>query len=329
MATVLLEVRRGPIVECRHYGAIAVADADGRLVAGVGDTGLVTFYRSAAKPLQALPLLASGAAARFGLTAEELAVTTGSHNGEPVHARAVQGILDKVGLEPAALRCGSVPPADPAEAGASGPSPLYHGCSGNHAGLLASCVERGEPTASYTEADHPLQRQLLALVADFLGLAPGDVPVGVDGCGIPTFGGPLLSIARSFAALAAPPPEIVPAYRDAAGRVLDAMAAHPYMVAGRGRYDTDLMRLAGGRVVAKTGAEGLLCLALRERGWGVAIKVEDGSSRALPAIVAALLAQLGALDEGTLVRFTELHSPLIRNDLGAVVGERRPVFALA
>jgi L-asparaginase II len=111
--------------------------------------------------------------------------------------------------------------------------------------------------------------------------------------------------------------------------VLDAMTAHPYLVAGRGRFDTDLMALAGGRVVAKTGADGLLCLALRERGWGVAIKVEDGSSRGLPAIAAALLAQLGALDEGTLARFTALHSPLVRNDLGAVVGEQRPVFALS
>src|SRR5207244_1259335 len=180
---------------------------------------------------------------------------------------------------------------------------LYHGCSGKHAGMLATCVHREYQLASYTAPEHPVQREILGVMAAFHHLPEGAIAVGVDGCGVPTFAMPLASIARAFATLAAPPPG---PYGEAAGRVLDAMVAHPFMVAGTGRLCTDLMGLASGRVAAKIGAEGLLCLALRERGWGVAIKVEDGNPRGLACIAAALLAQLGILDEAAIARFAAL-----------------------
>ena len=189
MATVLAEVRRGTLVECRHYGAVAVTAADGTLIASAGDPGLRTFFRSSAKPFQALPIVTSGAADAYEFTDAELAVCAASHNGEPIHLEVVAGLLSRLGLGDSHLQCGVVPPIDRTEA------------------------------------------------------------------------------ARS---------------------VLDAMAAEPYMVAGRGRICTDLMTLTGPSIVVKTGAEAVFCLALRERGWGVAIKVEDGNSRAMPVIVASI-----------------------------------------
>ncbi|MDP9374892.1 MAG: asparaginase, partial [Chloroflexota bacterium] len=331
MATVLLEVTRGAVVESRHYGAIAVVDADGALRAHAGDPGLVTYLRSAAKPLQALPLVASGAAARFAFTGEELAVCAASHSGEPAHRAAVAGLLARLGLDPSALRCGVIPPIDRAEAarvvaGVLPPGPLYNDCSGKHAAMLATCLHRGWPLDGYLDPDHPLQREILGVMSALLDLPERAIPIAVDGCGVPTFAAPLANLAGAWARLAAP----VGPYAEAARPVLDAMAAHPFMVAGSGRLCTDLMESAGGRVVAKVGAEGVLCLGLRERGWGVAVKIADGGSRALPAVAASVLAQLGALDDAALARFTARQQPVVWNKDRAwgPTGELRPVFTL-
>lgn len=332
MTTVLVEVTRGGMVECRHYGAVAVADSAGRLLFSAGDPGLVTFFRSAAKPIQAVPLVLGGAADRFGFTGEELAICTASHSGEPVHRATVAGMLEKLGLDEGALQCGVVPPIDRAEAarvlsGLLPPGPLYNDCSGKHTGMLAGCRRRGFPLDSYLAPEHPWQREILAVMGEFLGLDPASLPIAPDGCGVPTFAAPLANIACAWATLTTPPAP----YAAAATRILDAMAAHPYMVAGRGRLDTDLMESAAGRggIVAKGGAEGVLCLALREHGWGVAIKVEDGNGRALPAVAAAVLSQLGALDEASLARLAERQPRVVRNKDGATAGELRPVLGLA
>lgn len=330
MATALVEVRRGPLVECRHYGAVAVADADGKLIASAGDPGLTTFFRSAAKPFQALPVVSSGAADAYAFSPAELAICAASHNGEPVHQEVVAGILARLGLDDGALRCGIVQPIDRGEAarvatGQAGATPRHCDCSGKHSGMLAVCLRRGYPLETYRDPAHPHQRDILRIMADFLGLAEADIPLGTDGCGVPTFAAPVGRIARAWARLAAPTDE----FRPAATRVLDAMAAEPYMVAGRGRICTDLMGLTGPAIVVKTGAEGVLGMALRERGWGVAIKVEDGNGRGFPVIVAAVLQQLGLWDAATADRFLARQSPILRNHTGTLVGEMRAAFTLA
>jgi L-asparaginase II len=190
--------------------------------------------------------------------------------------------------------------------------------------MLAVCKLRGYPLDSYRDPGHPLQREILGVMTDFLGVPAADMPLGTDGCGVPTFAAPVERIARAWALLTAPPDP----YREAALRVLDAMAAEPYMVAGRNRICTDLMTLTGPSIVVKTGAEAVFCLALRERGWGVAIKVEDGNSRAMPVIVASILQQLGLWDEATVAQFFARQSPHVRNNAGAVVGELRAAFTL-
>jgi L-asparaginase II len=330
MATVLAEVRRGPLVECRHYGAVAVAAANGSLIARAGDPGLQTFFRSSAKPFQALPIVTSGAADAYGFTNAELAVCAASHNGEPIHLEVVAGLLSRLDLGDSYLQCGVVPPIDHDEAakvatGQLAATPRHCDCSGKHSGMLAVCTLRGYPLDSYRDPDQPLQREILGVMADFLGLPAADIPLGTDGCGVPTFAAPVERIARAWALLTAPPDP----YREAARRVLDAMAAEPYMVAGRERICTDLMTLTGPSIVVKTGAEAVFCLALRERNWGVAIKVEDGNSRGMPVIVASVLQQLGLWDEATVAQFFARQSPQVRNNAGAVVGELRAAFTLS
>ena len=329
VSTVLVEVRRGAVVEGRHRGAIAVADAGGRLVASAGDPALMSYLRSAGKPFQALPIVTSGAADAFALTDEELAVCAASHNGEAAHQLVIGGLLAKIGLDAGALRCGIVPPIDRetaarVNAGLLAPTPLHCDCSGKHSGMLAVCQHRGWPLDSYKEPDHPLQREIRGVMGDFLGIPADEITTATDGCGVPTFYASVAAFARGWATLTTPPEP----YREAAGRVLDAMAAAPYMVAGRARVCTDLMNLAAPAVVVKSGAEGVFCMALRERGLGVAFKVEDGNARGAATIAAAVLTQLGIWDEATAAQFLALQSPLIKNHTGTLVGELRPVFTL-
>jgi len=335
--SVLTEATRGGLVESVHHGAIAVAHVSGDLVASAGDPDRVVFYCSSAKPFQAIPVVESGAADRFGFTLRELALCCASHSGEPRHQAEVAGMLAKIGLDAGALRCGCVVPYNKAEgarvaAGLVAPSPLQCDCSGKHAGMLAVCVHEGLPLETYLEPSHPLQRRILGIMAEALRVEVGEIVLGTDGCSLPTFAAPVAAFARSWATLADPeaaPPgqgrEHAPALRRLAG----AMVAAPENVAGEGEFVTDLMALAGGRVVAKSGAEGLICLALPERGLGIAVRILDGSFRAHPVVVLDLLRRLNALDAATLAAIAERHPGAIRNHNGWRVGEIRAAFALA
>jgi L-asparaginase II len=285
-ATVFVEVVRGPIVESQHYGVAAVVDAAGRIVAQAGDPGLVSYYRSASKPLQAIPRVESGAAAHFGLTPAEIAVITGSHGGEDIHVAEVQAILAKIGAGVEALHCGVHPAYDKGTAAAmrargEEPTALNNNCSGKHAGMLALARFHGWPLDGYWEADHPVQRAMRQVIADFCDVPVDQIAQGVDGCSVITFGVPVKAMALSFARLVDPPAHWPAARRAACHTVVAAMAAHPEMVAGRhGRLDTDLMRATGGRVIAKAGAEAVYCMAQRPGdgtpGLGLALKLLDG-----------------------------------------------------
>lgn len=333
---VLVEVWRGGLVEARHRGHVAVVDAGGDLIAAAGDPEHVTFMRSVAKPFQAMAVVAAGAADRFGFGAPELAVMCASHNGEAGHLETVRGMLARLGLGEDALGCGAHPPGyEPARqalvrAGRT-PSPLHNNCSGKHAGLLALALHRGWPAAGYTAPDHPLQEELLRAVAAAAGMAPGGIRLGIDGCSLPTFALPLSRMATAYAALADPrrrAGDLVPAEVAALDRLRRAMAAHPWLVAGTGRFDTDLAAATGGRLVGKVGAEGVYCVAVPQRGWGMAFKVEDGNQRALfPAVVAALR-ELGLLAPAEVEALAAHARPVVRNHRGDAVGEIRATLRL-
>lgn len=336
MPTVLAETTRGGMVESTHHGMVAVANPAGEIVASAGDVHQLIFYRSSAKPFQAIPVVESGAADRFDFTNRELALCCASHSGQPHHQAEVRAMLAKLGLTPEALQCGSIVPYNAAEgarvqAGLQTKSALMCDCSGKHSGMLAVCVHEGLPIETYMEINHPLQQRILGIMAQVLRVAVPDIILGTDGCSLPTFGASVAACAKSWAALAAP--DAVPAgfgreHAAALKRLRTAMVAAPENVAGDGELVTDMMQLAGPRLYAKSGAEGLICFALPEQQLGVAIRVLDGSFRTHPVVVAAVLRQLKALDEATLGAIAARHPAELRNHNRRLVGEIRAAVQL-
>jgi L-asparaginase II len=324
-----VEVVRGTVAESRHRVHVAVVDADGNLRAAAGDPDLSTFFRSSAKPLQAVPLVEDGAFDRFGMTLEELALCCGSHSGSPRHVRTAEGLLARVGLDGEALACGPHPPLDEearlslVESGLE-PGRLHNNCSGKHAGMLALARAHGWETAGYHRLEHPVQGRMVAEVARWSGVPQEAVAFGTDGCGVVCFGLPLRNMALAYARLAAA------ARRGDRGpaKVVEAIVTHPELVAGEGRVCTDLMRRAGGRLFAKIGAEGMYCVGVPGAELGIALKVEDGSPRALPPYVVALLRELDLISEDDLGALHAFVFPEMRNTCGDVVGTLRPVVSL-
>jgi L-asparaginase II len=292
---VIVEVDRSGFVESQHYGAVAVADADGAVVAAAGDPELPIYLRSCAKPLQALAVLGLGVDRELGLGQLALAGAAGSHSGEPEHVASVRKVLAAAGLDESALRC---PPALPSNAEArravEAPAPVYHNCSGKHAYMLAGAVARGWEIERYTEPEHPLQAVVADTITDFAGAAIKHL--GVDGCGVPVHVLPLRALATAYARIG---------HRAAAGdgqtsALVEAARRYPVMISGTGQLDTRLLEVTGGRLLSKAGAEGASAAVNLETNQGVAVKVLDGAVRARgPALLAALNA-LGWLDDGEL-----------------------------
>lgn len=329
---VLVEAWRGAMVESRHRGSVAVVDRDGHVVFSTGDIEQPVYARSALKPLQAMPLVECGATDAFTLGAKELALACGSHWGAAEHVAVVSAWLAHIGLGPNDLECGAHRPADPDAADAlvrSGlpPAALHNNCSGKHAGFLTSARFFGEATKGYIAPDHPSQRRWIALVAAMAGIDLAAAPRGTDGCGIPVVGLPLSGLARAMARMA-DPVGLPPVRAAAAVRLLDAMAAEPLMVSGKDGFATALLRAAGASVCAKPGAEGIYAAALRQRGLGIALKIEDGAGRAAEVALGTILVRLGALDAAALEAMRARFEPPIRNVAGAVVGALRPTAAL-
>ena len=336
----LAEVWRGRIVESRHRGHVAAVDGDGRLVARLGEPETVTYLRSSAKPFQALPLVASGAADRFGFEPREIALACGSHSGEPVHEETVAGMLEKIGLDKSALRCGTHEPFSPEatrELRRRGESPrvLQNNCSGKHTGMLALALHLGAPTETYDQPDHPVQRAILRAVSQFSNLTEAEIEAGTDGCGVPVFGLPVRAMALMYARLVAPGAGLDGATRSAAARIVAAMTGSPEMVGGtHERLDTEMMRVTNGRIVSKIGAEGVYTVGVLPcgrfpRGLGLALKIEDGEDRrARPTVVVESLRQLGALDAEASAQLEPYASFTIRNHNGDAVGEVRAAFEL-
>jgi len=323
---------RGASVESTRYGSIAVVDATGFDVASVGDADRPTLMRSSAKPIQAMAFVETGAAAAFDVTPAELAVIAASHSGEPRHTGAVRGLLARAALGADALLCGTHAPIHAPtrlalERRDEAPSPLYHNCSGKHCGIVCAYVDQDWDLRTYIRPDHPLQRRVLHLMADLSGVPRADIEIAIDGCGVPTFGLPLRAFAYAFARLAktdALPTE----HCAAASSVRDAMLGNPGMVAGEGRFDTRLMEATGGRILSKGGAEACQGLAIIDRGWGIAIKVEDGGTRAVAVAAVEVLRQLDALEATELDVLADQARPPVRNYRDEVVGEARPLFTL-
>ncbi|MEM7293772.1 MAG: asparaginase [Pseudomonadota bacterium] len=298
---VLVNKLRGTHVECRHRGSVAVCDIKGRLVYSHGDTEALVYPRSAIKALQALPLVESGAADHYAISQAELALACSSHGAEPEHVDAVQRWLHRIDLDAADLECGAhlplhEPSAEALVAAGDKPSRAHNNCSGKHTGMLCSVQHLGESVLGYSELKHPAQQRWVDVMNALTDIDISRNPWGYDGCGIPVFTLPLRSVALAFARFATPV-ELEPVRAAAATRIAEAIAAHPFMVAGRGRLCTDLMALTGLRVMVKTGAEGVYTAALPQRGLGIALKIDDGNGLAAQVALLATLKHLGELTD--------------------------------
>jgi L-asparaginase II len=338
-APVVVKVTRGGTVESQHRGVIAAVTGSGAVAARLGNIDFVTFLRSSAKPFQALPVVAGGAMEHFGITDRELAVIIGSHNGQDIHTEAVSGLLAKIGLDASALKCGVHAPYDVETAqqlGPSGATVLHNNCSGKHTGMLAAARFLGYELSSYDHSDHPLQQQILALVAKFAQMEPGAIARGEDGCGVPTFAVPVYRMATMYARLVCPnEAEWDRPMLAACDRVVKAMIEFPEMVgATRKRFDSDLMRVAQGRLIAKVGAEGVYTVGVLPNhhyplGLGLAVKIEDGDDRRVRAmVVIETLRQLEVLDEPDLEQLAQWRQRTLMNHRGDIVGHLYPAFQL-
>lgn len=320
---VLVEITRGDVVESAHRGAAVVVAADGGIVAAWGDIEHRVYPRSAVKPIQALPLIETGAARHFALSPAEIALACASHGGEAAHVTAVQEMMGRAGLGESDLECGAHAPTDEPSAQdlvrrGGRPSPYHNNCSGKHAGFLLTARHMGEATAGYIRREHPVQQRVISAMGEMTGTAMGTCSCGIDGCGIPAFALPLSAIALGMARLA-DPSRLGAARAAAAETVLNAMRAEPYMVAGEGRPTTTIMRAVPG-VVVKSGAEGVFIAAVPAKGWGIAVKIDDGTRRAADIAIAALLRGL-KLAEGDAL--AALAMPPVLNAAGRNVGVMR------
>ena len=335
-AAVLAEVTRGDVVESVHRGVVVVVDLEGHLVASAGNVDQLAYFRSAAKPFQAIPVVESGAAEAFGFTERELALSSSSHDSTPDHQRGVARMLEKIGVHEEDLRCGISPIADEQEQARSvlglvWPSQLQCECSGEHAGMLAACKHLGYPLNTYVERDHPLQRRILEIVATALAMDEDELILGTDGCSIPTFAAPIRRFAFAYATLACPqqsPIKNDAGLVEAINCLRAAMVAYPVMIGNEGVLDTEVILATGGRIVAKLGAEGLLCLAVPERGLGIAIASDDGMPRGLGPAAIATLEQLELADDRELCPLREQFASAVPSFKGEPVGAVRPALQL-
>lgn len=326
---VLVEVTRGDLVESVHRGSVAVANADGNIVFSLGDTEAPVYPRSSLKPIQALPLVESGAADAFGLTSEHIALACASHSGEPMHTTRVAGWLKRIGCSEQDLACGPHPVRyepvwrDMVRRGEA-PTRIHNNCSGKHTGFLTVARHWGITTNGYEHHDHPVQQAVARSLMELSGIS-GELPWGVDGCAAPNFALPLSGFAHALARLANPASLSGPRAK-AAARIVEAMIAHPELVAGTGRACAILMQSARGRAAVKTGAEGVYAGIVPARRLGIAVKIDDGAGRAAETAIAALLDVLGVLGSDQAAR--EILRAPIANTRNDVVGERRPAEAL-
>lgn len=328
--TNLVEVTRESVVESIHSGSVAVVSLEGKMVAHVGDPDWVTFARSSAKPVQAIPLVESGALAAFSLEEADLALFCASHSSELQHTDRVTRILEILGLDESYLQCGghlphSMETYDRLVLAGLHPTSLYNNCSGKHTGMLAYCKHVGVDVNTYHKSNHPLQRRILSTLADLAEVPEEKIQLATDGCGVPTFALPMRNWALTIAKFAEPGDE---PHAQAMVQISAAMRRYPELVAGTGRFDTQLMRVTQGRLLIKSGAEGFALVADTENHLGLAIKVMDGNGRAVPPVVMETLRQLHLFHAKEMDQLKDFWQPIIYNTRQEPVGEILVNFSL-
>jgi L-asparaginase II len=321
----LAQTARNSSVDCVYFGAVAVVNASGKLLASAGDAQHMTFTRSCLKALQALPFMQADGPAKMGFSEPQIALMCASHSGEAPHIAEVQNMLDAIGQSHKKLKCGCHAPLhfsffDKAPPEGATFDERYNNCSGKHTGFLAYCVQHGLPIDTYLEPTHPLQKAIRTAVAQAAGMDEDAMPVCVDGCSAPNYAMPLTNLARAYARIASGAADTQ--FGTSFAQLGQAMSSFPEMVSGIGRNDAALMRAGRGDWVTKVGADGAQVVASKARGEAFALKVIDGSKPALFAATVEILDQLGWLDDAQRAQLEPLRARVITNARGLVVGER-------
>ncbi len=329
MPEILAKVYRGDTVESVHYGAVAVVDSKGRLIYSAGDPNFFTYLRSSAKPFQTIPLIETKAADFFNFSEKELAIVSGSHNGEKIHVNTVKKILTKIGLSEKYLKCGTQPPLYYTVKGITpGPkekfSVLQHNCSGKHSGMLAVAAYKGLNPKDYPSPHHPVQKLILKTISEVCDFPQNKIKIGIDGCSAPNFAFPLKNMALGFARLVSSNSF----HQDSLRIVSNCMRRYPEMVSGKGRLDYILAEISKGKIVSKAGAEALQCFGIVGENLGVAIRILDGNNRAVGCVVAEVLHQLGILSKPDLQKMERFAYPKIKNWSGLEIGYIKANFKL-
>ncbi len=337
----LVKVFRGETVESIHFGAFLVMDAAGKVLAAAGNQWLLTFPRSSIKPFQALPFVEQGGLRTFGFSSQELAIMCASHSGTDLHKSVLMKMQAKINVGEKDLSCGVHWPGDRAtreamQAAGENPTPNRHNCSGKHTGMLAHARLRDLPIEDYLNPDHPVQVTIRETLADMVSKSPDEMPLGIDGCSAPVYAIPMKNMAQAVAHLA-DPVGLTPERAAACREITTAMISHPDMVAGPGKFDTDLMKAAHGKVFSKGGAEGYQIMGVmpgvltgHSPGLGIAIKISDGdrNGRARTLVALKILEALGVLDKSELAALDAYGQVPVRNWRKLIVGEICPAFTI-
>lgn len=331
MSEYIADVYRGNLIESRHRGDVAVVNPKGELNYYSGNPQNYTYLRSAAKLFQVLPVINSGAADFFNFTKKHIAVMSASHNGEKKHIQAVREILDIIEVGEDKLNCGIHDPIDKETAHklyleGNKPTEIHNNCSGKHAALLTLCKFNDWDLDEYLNPDHPVQKLMLKTISEVTNLKEEEIYLGEDGCGVVVFGIPVEKMAYGFARLANP--EYLPnKYKEAARRITQSISDHPDMIAGKKRFNTDLVKVLNNKLTGKTGAEGVFCLGLYD-GPGVSIKIEDGNFRAIPPVIIDILKKLDYLTEKELKELEKYIKPVVKNHHKHEVGYIESILKL-
>lgn len=328
----VVEVTRNGMVESVHDGNVAVVQQDGSLTCYYGDPDQICYFRSSGKPFIVLSHLNKGVYKAFGLNLKELAIMASSHSGGKQHIETLMAIADKLGVQEADINCGVREPYglnEKFELYKSGlmPTQWHNNCSGKHLGFIAACRVMGWPTDNYWDISHPIQQDVLACISEFSDIPKDKIHIGIDGCGVPVFGVPLKKVALAYARLF--DTEFAGGkYREAQELLHKAVSQYPEMIAGDGRLDTELIRCTQGELFGKMGADGVFCVYCRPQSLGIAVKIQDGSVRAVDPVVMETLKQTEVISDDVLQKLNHFHYPPVITWTGKNTGLVNPVLQL-
>lgn len=331
MSEIVLHYTRAGHVENIHRGDVAAVNCKGEVVSAIGNAKLPMFWRSAAKPFQALPFVKNGGLERYNITEEELALLVSSHSGEENHVALVRGILSKLGLDESVLDCGVVRPMSGKAfkkiiAAGEKVLPVHNPCSGKHSQIIALSMMLGIAHEGYIRPDHEAQKVIFKHVAMAARISEEKLEIGIDGCGVPVFYLPIYNMSLAYARLSTPKLGDWGEYELAATKIRNAMSKYPQIISGTGRIDLAVSEVTNGRIIAKIGSDAVYCLAVKDGDLGITFKIEDGDYSAVTPMTIAVLKHLDLLTKDEASELDKIFPPVLKNHRGEVIGTIEAVF---